>query len=151
MVEGEDCHLYSVVHISCIRNRFIVITALDFLPVILCVVSMWSRHLNSVQVPSFYRKDQSNAPCFVLIIDSFCWLRWESKYIVPIWIFRSCAVHHQVQVIVIMILFTNKWLLLLLHPLNGLFSRTTLVSQNQKGKASLDLNEARDDGVYGWQ
>ena len=38
-----------------------------------------------------------------------------------------------------------------LHPLNGLFSRTTRVSQYQKGKSSPDLNEARDDGVYRWQ
>jgi len=37
----------------------------------------------------------------------------------------------------------------LLHPFNGLFSRTTWVSQYQKGKTSLDLNEARDDGVLG--
>jgi len=37
------------------------------------------------------------------------------------------------------------------HPLNGLFSRTTWVSRYQKGKTSLDLNEARDDGVLGWQ
>ena len=34
---------------------------------------------------------------------------------------------------------------------NGLFSRTTGVSQYQKGKTSLDLNEARDDGVLGRQ
>ena len=34
-------------------------------------------------------------------------------------------------------------LLLLLHPFNGLFSRTTWVSQYQKGKTSLDLNKAR--------
>jgi len=34
---------------------------------------------------------------------------------------------------------------------NGLFSRTTWVSQYQKGKKSLDLNEARDYGVQGWQ
>jgi len=40
-------------------------------------------------------------------------------------------------------------LLLLLHPFNGLFSRSTLVSQYQKGKTSLDLNEATDDGVLG--
>jgi len=40
---------------------------------------------------------------------------------------------------------------LLLHPLIGLFSRTTWVSRYQKGKTSLDLNEARDDGVFGWQ
>jgi len=36
-------------------------------------------------------------------------------------------------------------LLLQLYPLNNLFSRTTWVSQYQKGKTSLDLNEARDD------
>ena len=39
--------------------------------------------------------------------------------------------------------------LLLLHLLNGLLSRTTWVSRYQKGKTSLDLNEARDDGVLG--
>ena len=38
-------------------------------------------------------------------------------------------------------------LLLLLHPFNGLFSSTTWISRYQKGKTSLDLNEARDDGV----
>jgi len=37
----------------------------------------------------------------------------------------------------------------LLHSFNGLFSRTTCVSRYQKGKTSLDLNEARDDGVLG--
>jgi len=42
-------------------------------------------------------------------------------------------------------------LLLLLDPFDGLFSRTTWVSWNQKGKTSLDLNEARDDRVLGWQ
>jgi len=40
-------------------------------------------------------------------------------------------------------------LILLLHLLNSLFSRTTWVSQYQKGKTSLDLNEARDDAVWG--
>jgi len=35
--------------------------------------------------------------------------------------------------------------------LNGLYSRTTWISQYQKGKTSLDLNEARDDGVLGMQ
>jgi len=40
-------------------------------------------------------------------------------------------------------------LLLLLHQFNGLFFRTTWVSQYQKGKTSLDFNEARDDGVLG--
>jgi len=40
----------------------------------------------------------------------------------------------------------NRELLLLLRLFNGLFSRTTWVSQYQKGKTSLDLKEARDDG-----
>jgi len=40
---------------------------------------------------------------------------------------------------------------LLLHLFNGLFSRTTWVSQHQKGKTSLDLSEARDYGVLRWQ
>ena len=39
--------------------------------------------------------------------------------------------------------------LLVLHPFNDLFSRTTWVSRYQKGKTSLYLNEARDDGVLG--
>ena len=34
---------------------------------------------------------------------------------------------------------------------NGLFFRTTRVSWYHEGKTSLDLNEARDDGVWGWQ
>jgi len=38
-----------------------------------------------------------------------------------------------------------------LHLLNGLFSRTTCVSQYQEGKNSLNLNEARCDGVFEWQ
>ena len=45
--------------------------------------------------------------------------------------------------------FTNT-----LHPSNGLFSSTTSttwLSWYQKGKTSLDLNEARGDGVWGWQ
>jgi len=40
-------------------------------------------------------------------------------------------------------------LLIQLHPFNGLYSRTTWVSQYQKGKTSLDLNEVRDYGVFG--
>jgi len=40
-------------------------------------------------------------------------------------------------------------LLLLLHPFNSLFSSTTWVSRYSKCKTSLDLNEARDDGVLG--
>jgi len=40
-------------------------------------------------------------------------------------------------------------MVLLQRAFNGLFSRTTWVSWYQKGKTSLDLNEARDDGVLG--
>jgi len=36
----------------------------------------------------------------------------------------------------------------LLHLFNGLFSRTTRVSQYHKGKTSLDSNEARDDWAW---
>jgi len=39
----------------------------------------------------------------------------------------------------------------LLHPFDGLFSRTAWVSQYQKGKTNLDLREARNGGVLGWQ
>jgi len=39
--------------------------------------------------------------------------------------------------------------MVLLRPFNGLFSRPTWVSWYQKGKTSLDLNEARVDGVLG--
>jgi len=45
--------------------------------------------------------------------------------------------------------FSGKLLLPLLHPFNGLFSRTTWISRYQKGKTSLDFNEARGDGVLG--
>jgi len=38
---------------------------------------------------------------------------------------------------------------LLIHPFNGLYSRTTWVNWYQKGKTSLDLNEARDEVVLG--
>ena len=38
---------------------------------------------------------------------------------------------------------------LLLHSFNGLFSTTTWVTWYRKGKTSLDLNEARDGGVWG--
>ena len=43
----------------------------------------------------------------------------------------------------------QQQLLLLLHPFNGLFSRTTWVSRYQKGKTSLDLNKARYGEVLG--
>jgi len=36
-----------------------------------------------------------------------------------------------------------------LHLFNGLFFRTTWVSQYQKCKTTIDLNVVRDDGVWG--
>jgi len=36
-------------------------------------------------------------------------------------------------------------------PFNGVFSRPACVSKYQKGKTSLDLNEAKDDGGFGMQ
>jgi len=44
-----------------------------------------------------------------------------------------------------------KQVCVLLHPFNGLFSKTAWVSWYQKGKTSLDLNVARDDGGLGMQ
>jgi len=41
-------------------------------------------------------------------------------------------------------------LLLLLHPFNGLFSRTSWISWYQKAITSLGLNEARDYGLGFW-
>ena len=49
------------------------------------------------------------------------------------------------DVIVLMV-----FVLLPLYPFDSLFSRTTWISQYQKGKTSLDLNEASDDGVLEW-
>jgi len=37
--------------------------------------------------------------------------------------------------------------ILLVHPFNGLFSRITWLSQYQKGKTSLHINEARWRGL----
>ena len=40
-------------------------------------------------------------------------------------------------------------IIIILHPFNSLFSRTTWVSRYQRGKTGLDLNEARNEGVLG--
>jgi len=42
-------------------------------------------------------------------------------------------------------------LLQLRHLIKGLFTRRTWVSRYRKGKTSLDLNQARNDGVLGMQ
>jgi len=41
----------------------------------------------------------------------------------------------------------EQLLLLLLHPFNSFFYKTTWISRYKKGKTSLALNEARGDGV----
>ena len=41
------------------------------------------------------------------------------------------------------------YVLLILHPFNGLFCRITCLSRYEKSKTSLDLNEAGDNGVWG--
>ena len=58
--------------------------------------------------------------------------------------------HDDSTINIVMAIIIITLLLLLLQLFNGLFSRTTWVRQYQKGKPSLDLNEARDDGVLGW-
>ena len=50
---------------------------------------------------------------------------------------------HCIQLLLLLLLMPQ------LHSFNDLFSRTTWVSQYQEGKISLDLNEARVDGVWG--
>jgi len=45
--------------------------------------------------------------------------------------------------------FEHHYWLLLRHPFNSLFSRTTWINRYQKGKTILHLNETRDDGVLG--
>jgi len=57
--------------------------------------------------------------------------------------------HSQSPLCFVSVLCSLVLLLLLLHPFNGLFSGTTWVSQYQKGKTSLNLNEARDVGCLG--
>jgi len=72
---------------------------------------------------------------------------------VPIVIWHGAGVHSVACEVVLTCEFCaiSVLLLLLLHPFNGLFSRTTWVNRFQKGKPSIDLNEARVDGVLGWQ
>jgi len=60
-----------------------------------------------------------------------------------------CAKIHLMQSDQLKVSAKKLLLLLLLHPFNGLFSKTTRVSRYQKGKTSLVLNEARDYGVLG--
>jgi len=59
-------------------------------------------------------------------------------------VLRSCAIRAMRP---------NKYSMekVLLRPFSGLFSGTTWVSRYQRGKTGLDLNEARDGGVWGQQ
>ena len=62
---------------------------------------------------------------------------------------HSCPSHKSLALL--SALLDTKLLLLLLHSFSGLFSSSILFSRYQKGRTSLDLNKARDDGVWGWQ
>ena len=62
--------------------------------------------------------------------------------------FAHSQSHCMLLVITLLPLPLLPLLVLLLHLFNGLFYRTTSVSRYQKDKTSLDLNEARDDGVW---
>ena len=59
------------------------------------------------------------------------------------WLYSGRVCHEERETELLLLL------LLLLHPFHGLFFRTTWVSRYQKDKTSLDLNEARDDVVWG--
>ena len=66
---------------------------------------------------------------------------------------RGAASRLQIRWVLKSNFYHSPYLLLLLRSarLIAFFSRTTWVSRYLKGKTSLDLNEARDDGVLGWQ
>ena len=64
-----------------------------------------------------------------LLVPDVLFFRWH-----PVPLFCSCII--------------NVACLMHKNLFNGLFSRTTWVSQYQKGKTSLDLNEARDGGFW---
>ena len=63
----------------------------------------------------------------------------------------NCVCSSQCLLTVVGLCTACMTLILTTTPVSGLFSRTTWVSQYQKGKTSLDLNETRDGGVLGWQ
>ena len=65
--------------------------------------------------------------------------------------FSTSSPFHTLLFIFRFFLVSTWLLLLLLHPFKGLFSRTTSASRYRKGETSMDLNEARNDAVWGWQ
>jgi len=80
---------------------------------------------------------------YIFFIKNFLLLLHRVTKIV---LWRCICVRTVREIIVLCI----RLILLLLHPFNSVFSGTTWVSQYQEGKTSLDLHEARDDGVLGW-
>jgi len=88
----------------------------------------------------------------IKIYWSYHFKRNPQEFIVKCIQLYLCIYHHQImqQPNIINTLYNSKrtTITTILHPFNGLFSRTTWVSRYQKGKTSLDLNEARDDGVW---
>ena len=88
----------------------------------------------------------------IKIYWSYHFKRNPQEFIVKCIQLYLCIYHHQImqQPNIINTLYNSKrtTITTILHPFIGLFSRTTWVSRYQKGKTSLDLNEARDDGVW---
>ena len=64
---------------------------------------------------------------------------------------RVTSLREMFSVSVLLSVTITLMLFYILHPINGLCSRTTWVSRNQKGKTSVDLSKARNDVVLGWQ
>jgi len=75
------------------------------------------------------------------VSQSVCWIFAFARY------FHQAYWQRSVCLCVLFPFYCRNCILtlLLLHPFNSLFSRTTWVNRYQKGKTSLDLNEARDD------
>jgi len=70
--------------------------------------------------------------------------RWKSgiwQQRLYFWHFPTWLCHHKKQCFFSPAVQWGTLLLLQVHPLNGLFFRTTWVSRYQKGKTSLDLNQ----------
>ena len=63
-------------------------------------------------------------------------LCWAASFCISVWTATACDCWLMEQI--------NEQIL---HPFNDLFSRTTWVSHYQKGKTSLDLNDARGFGM----
>jgi len=86
-------------------------------------------------------------------ISAFCCLPGPQQETPSVLLQRSVILVTHSHIHLLHLLYVSVFFsyLHLLRPFNDLFSRTAWVSQYQKGETSLDLNEARDDGVLGWQ